>query len=358
MSQETWQNMVFVDATAENFKCAVCLNTVVRATQACKNQHFFCETCLEDVCAKTEPSCPTCRDPVLGVHGYRARFVDEIVDNLLIKCPHGCGAQYKLKERREHNDVCPEMLIDCPYKGCGCFVKLPRKCMANHLAENALEHAKLHNEAVHETMFNAKESADRARELVRESYTKMGSTMTRSFELLIKENNGMRKELGDLAANVSALTGVVGSLASFVADAQVNMASALAGKGQADFVHAMKRKASEMKESVSSKTPPSKKRCPSPPPPGAPQRAAAMAFSFMDSLGSSTTSMPQLPRLAPDRGMFDGVAVDELDGAGGSGFGDRRNGGSWSPTSPSYSPTSPQYQPGSVFETTSPRYEP
>ena len=296
---------------AKDLECAICLNPVNEARVACINQHLFCAHCLGSACREAQ-RCPTCRSDVsrdtVGDYGRAAPYIDTVVHNLEIVCPHGCEHKMKLKELKAHKEECLEVIETCNY----CGEKVARKDINEHMKANAVKHLFIANSNTNELLSDTKESADRARNLMHQSYDKTGKVMIDWFRAIVADQRRIEKKMDLQHARVMDALSLIAS----------STASTESGKRKAAVL------ALSAKNPIS--TPPAKQQRGSPEAPGAPGPSSS-------GQGIMRTQMPPLR----DSGLFD-IRVDESGGI------DRRNGGgppspTYSPTSPAYSPTSPQY---------------
>ncbi|UZJ52510.1 hypothetical protein CBS101457_001830 [Exobasidium rhododendri] len=106
---------------SEWLKCAICLSPFVEPVQGSTCEHIFCKECISlhlssasstEYDLSSEGNCPTCRSP-MSVQRLRpcALLIRNMVDSLLVKCPH---------ERRGCPHVCERSLVDLhARKDCG-----------------------------------------------------------------------------------------------------------------------------------------------------------------------------------------------------------------------------------------------
>ena len=117
----------------------------------------YCEAILQrqDIKEHETKECP--KRPFLCVHcnEYEASFEDVTHKHIpvcpaqIVECPNKCGAKIERKcvENHSLND-CPLYEIDCTFLYAGCKVKLLRKDMPAHIADNLANHMSLQQETM------------------------------------------------------------------------------------------------------------------------------------------------------------------------------------------------------------------
>lgn len=356
MDVEDKKHVTILDSqAADTFVCAICYGAPTPARMACKNNHLFCEGCLEQAC-DVKPECPSCRGPLIyndSKVGWPATYVDKIIDSLMCQCPNGCGAQFKVKELKNHDLVCTHKKLDCPFKDVGCNCQPERRFMQEHIKSFSMEHTRMQSRASADACHDIKNESNRTRNMMKQVYENLGKVNIEALGTICRNQKAIEEKVDRLTIHMGLVLQMLSMSSSFVMDSQTRIASEMAATGRThsagELFVSIKRKADDMKSVMeamkvedackSLRTPLSKRRCSSPPPPGAP--------------GPSSLRPPSdlLPRLRDvdgfllDRGSSSRIQVDELDM--------RRRASSppgapsvGSPVSPSYSPTSPAYEPG------------
>ena len=339
-TEELIKTATFLDNSICNeLTCAICMGVVRKAVRGCSGDHFFCSSCLsrhfeeaqEDEEGVVEFKCPTCREPAqAGLDrkpGARAQFVDYVVDNALIMCPHGCEKHFKIKDTAAHSDACPEKMVGCPFEKHGCTTTVKRKDLQAHVEANATQHMFMYMHSNEDETAELTYSVSAAKRLVRSSYKKLSDYACTNFQAMQTNHDIMSAQISALTQQVSSMSKAL----EFLVSANVQFAPNVASRGKASIdVAGIKRKAEEVKKGLAvfnaapSTTPPAKKPKDSPVAPGAP---GPSAFS------SAYRTIDPPPLLERDMFAESGTTSPQ-----------------YSPTSPSYSPTSPAYSP------TSPRY--
>lgn len=92
----------------------------VHVTHKCCNRKAVCEFCREE-----------------GKHSFvsTAAHLDHCQKHPVF-CTSGCGATILRQDTARHSEECPNMVVDCPFRGVGCTVRVERKKLADHNASS------------------------------------------------------------------------------------------------------------------------------------------------------------------------------------------------------------------------------
>lgn len=322
---QVFDEIQFIDETTlEEFKCAICIDTVRDAVYACRNQHLFCAGCLTKHYT-TNDRCPACKEPIIcesgsTFPGTKCRLVDSVVNRLAAVCPHGCGQKMAFGDLAGHKTTCPKAKVKCVF----CGESVAREDMDEHMAINANNHLFTFNSRVNEAMHDTKIAVDQVRSLVHQSYKTSGDVMLDQFKILYENQRRIQEQMLRIEEQQN-------SQSSMVLNTLTHLTSLMQGsQGSADG----KRKARDTTTVTATavSTPPAKQNRDHFEAPPAPRVNRHSRFSLL----RLRDRMPELE----DRGLFSNEEDDNLS---------RRNGGR-SP-SPDYS------MPGSL-RIRSPEYEP
>ena len=158
--------------------------------EECIRRPFSCDYCgkygadFEDVTTKHWPVCGSYPVP----------------------CPNECGV-YPERQNLEHHvsKDCPLTVINCDFCYAGCEVKLPRKNMPTHAAENIVAHMSLmavHNQQV--TMFNQKKISEKDEEIakLKVELDKKLRENKQKIEELEEENEALKRSLAQTTEEI------------------------------------------------------------------------------------------------------------------------------------------------------------
>ena len=115
--------------------------TCPRLEVACKDCDVRLMRCLmarhEATCPRRMIQCELCSEKMGAMHlgAHLANDCGEVVE----PCEHGCGAEIRRGDKKEHDAVCLKKRIICPHFGCGHHAT--REEMAQHYVEKAEDHA-------------------------------------------------------------------------------------------------------------------------------------------------------------------------------------------------------------------------
>jgi len=126
----------YVHPVDDHLSCPICHNPFFDPVQL-PCDHTFCRTCIEQTfsCSGASASCPTCRasyDRASVGRQFRPvpRFVTQLLNELLVKCPnreHGCEDEIVRGDLSAHvSKYCRFTLVSCPVAE-GCAKLVPRQ---------------------------------------------------------------------------------------------------------------------------------------------------------------------------------------------------------------------------------------
>jgi len=102
------EDLLDAAAISETLKCPVCFEVfddpVFCGGRPC--QHVFCRECAEKALRQTA-QCPTCRAEVHGEDLQPHQAIRSLLDEMLTRCPRGCGWTGRRDARDAHVDNCP-----------------------------------------------------------------------------------------------------------------------------------------------------------------------------------------------------------------------------------------------------------
>ena len=93
-------------------------------THKCYNRKVLCEYCGEE-----------------GKHNFitSAAHSDHCQKHP-VACPNGCGVTILRQDTATHSEECPDLVVDCPFRGFGCNVRVERKKLPDHTASFSNNH--------------------------------------------------------------------------------------------------------------------------------------------------------------------------------------------------------------------------
>ncbi|BGO88735.1 hypothetical protein NBRC10512_005182 [Rhodotorula toruloides] len=136
----------FVKKVPEYLHCPVCLEAAYPSVLVCWSEHALCATCADRLVKAQSFACPTCRQGMVfplrpsllmnrAVEDYKIRCANDgcpwtgsVANDQQHSsgCQHrkvpckACKTLYKVSQRTEHLQVCPEQMIECPQGGKDC----------------------------------------------------------------------------------------------------------------------------------------------------------------------------------------------------------------------------------------------
>jgi len=121
----------YVTVYDDNLMCPICRCPFLDPVVLTECDHCFCRDCIRQTWASTSTytplgprgDCPSCRTPAkLGPRSATSKILNNIVDDLLVRCPkseNGCKAQVKRCEVQDHvNIYCGYALMECSAEAC------------------------------------------------------------------------------------------------------------------------------------------------------------------------------------------------------------------------------------------------
>ena len=136
--------------------------TCPRVEVACKDCDVRLMRCLmarhEATCPRRMIQCELCSEKMGAMHlgAHLANDCGEVVE----PCEHGCGAEIRRGDKKEHDAVCLKKRIICPHFGCGHHAT--REEMAQHYVEKAEDHARSAYHKIRVLEFQIKNLAEEA----------------------------------------------------------------------------------------------------------------------------------------------------------------------------------------------------
>ena len=85
---------------------------------ACAAGHIVCQGCRNQV-----SHCPTCRRPIIGSNTL-VGYISNISSHKCSFYMFGCNHKYNYLQIKEHEELCPERTVKCPYVECKRDVQL------------------------------------------------------------------------------------------------------------------------------------------------------------------------------------------------------------------------------------------
>lgn len=97
-----------VKAVSDNLRCSICMDVFLDPVFACGKpcQHVFCRLCIETALEK-RARCPTCRGIMRRSNLQPHQSMSSLIDELRVRCCHGCGWTGRRDARTAHTDTCP-----------------------------------------------------------------------------------------------------------------------------------------------------------------------------------------------------------------------------------------------------------
>jgi len=139
---------IFVLPPSQHFDCPIC-HKVVRDPVHCTDEHHFCRGCLF-TWMKTNTHCPCDRKPLELSSIIPSKFLNNIINDLVIHCPTTAESGTVSNSNDQPNElICPwtgpiksvdEHMINCEYvkiecKLSGCIVQTMKKLISEHEKE-------------------------------------------------------------------------------------------------------------------------------------------------------------------------------------------------------------------------------
>ena len=130
----------FAETVDEELMCPLCHGVVVAPLQ-CKEGHVFCKGCIEKTLLE-KGVCPVDRSALQVADLSPVLAVEQTVNRKRVRCPcaaqhtdeeDGCDWVGKVSERQKHiNDACVYTTVPCPHDGCE--VRVQRRAVEEHAA--------------------------------------------------------------------------------------------------------------------------------------------------------------------------------------------------------------------------------
>ncbi|CAB4035605.1 E3 ubiquitin- ligase PDZRN3, partial [Paramuricea clavata] len=115
-----YEDIRFETVVSPSFYCPICL-LVLREPVMCKNQHYFCTSCIKKHLAKSA-FCPTCLEHLsVNTLNEAPRIVQDYLSELNIHCDYyarGCCEMVKLNQLKHHVATCGFGPVQCSNEGC------------------------------------------------------------------------------------------------------------------------------------------------------------------------------------------------------------------------------------------------
>ena len=108
-------------------------------------------------CPKRPFSCEYCKD-FNSIYKYVTTNHWPKCGYYPVQCTNGCGKSIKIQHLKDHiSNDCPLTVINCEFSHVGCKVKLLRKDIPAHFAENVIKHVSLQAKSYKEEISQLKE---------------------------------------------------------------------------------------------------------------------------------------------------------------------------------------------------------
>jgi len=112
------------------FECGMCLEVAYPAILfPCGNEHPFCQSCIANI-----DVCPLCNirknRSLLPLTGLSLRMYNA----LKLKCPNNCSWDGSIHDLGQHQEICPMLVVPCPWMEFGCTHVGLRSALAAHNA--------------------------------------------------------------------------------------------------------------------------------------------------------------------------------------------------------------------------------
>jgi hypothetical protein len=124
-----YEDKRFEAVVSPSFYCPICL-LVLREPVMCKNQHYFCTSCIKKHLAKSA-FCPTCLEHLsVDTLNDAPRIVKDYLSELNIHCDYyarGCREMVKLNQLKHHVATCGFTPVQCSNEGCTADLNLRDK---------------------------------------------------------------------------------------------------------------------------------------------------------------------------------------------------------------------------------------
>ena len=130
---------LFLDKKSiQNYLCGLCENVCDDAVKAkgCKCGKIFCKECLKFYYNNIKKECPLCHKYTNGEIG-EATEENTFIQNQKMRCANykeNCTwEEYCFNYKTHIEALCPQEIVNCPYKNRGCILKFKRAFIIKHL---------------------------------------------------------------------------------------------------------------------------------------------------------------------------------------------------------------------------------
>jgi hypothetical protein len=140
---------MFVQPVDDYWKCPVCADVMQEAVSVYCCDGVFCQECLKTwLVDQKKKTCPQCRRPLTEANAETKDLrTNKYIGTLKTYCSNkeeGCEWTGHLMDMHHHlTNVCPVLMLDCPYKAIGCNKLLRRSELEKHMEEYMASHLKM-----------------------------------------------------------------------------------------------------------------------------------------------------------------------------------------------------------------------